>query len=314
MLASSRQRGKSCSFPRSSVGTRRRGALTEPVAHRGNRKFLWALDAGDKVLVRWLELKLLDGGTVMRHAMTMVAVLCWLGATCAGRDDRAGAGGDDVEAMLRIPVPTGALLAKPGQAVKLTDEKGREVQAQVELAGTGGSDLELLLVRPSGLGRTLRVGKAAAPAATAPYAAVEEGRTVAVSANRKPMAVYHVGVRERPGHPEQNRANFFHPLVTPSGATVTDDSPADHLHHRGLFMAFTKATWFGDGRRLEGNFWQADASAVIAPGKLHYARGGPVCATLAVSHDFRIGKQLVLTQDVIARAAAAERAGQRAGR
>ena len=118
----------------------------------------------------------------------------------------------------------------------------------------------------------------------------EEGdRTVAFRADQKQIAVYHVGIRSLPTHPEQNRTNFFHPLVTPSGVTVTDDAPQDHLHHRGLFMSFTKVTWAGEGKRIEGNFWHADAAAVVVPGRLHYARGGPVCATLAASHDFVIG-------------------------
>jgi hypothetical protein len=212
--------------------------------------------------------------------------------------------GPDVGALLRIPVPAGALAAQPGQVTALTDEHGREVRAQVEPAGLGGDQLELVLVRPVGLGKTLRVGKIISPETAGPYAASrEDDRTVTLGDGPKPMAVYHSGVRKLPGKPEQDRANFFHPLVTPSGVTVTDDAPPDHLHHRGLFLAFTEVTWTGDGKRLKGNFWHGDPAAKIAPGKVLYARGGPVCAALAVSHDFTIGARAVLRQDVIARSA-----------
>ena len=33
---------------------------------------------------------------------------------------------------------------------------------------------------------------------------------------------------------------FFHPLTTPSGVVVTDLAPADHPHHRGVFLAWVE--------------------------------------------------------------------------
>jgi hypothetical protein len=231
---------------------------------------------------------------------------CWLAAagTQAATIELSDAGAD-VGALLRIPAPAGTPAAQPGQAVVLTDENGREVLAQVEPAGLGGDQLELVLVRPAGLGKKLHVGKVVSPqAANLRYAVSRQGdRTATLAVGGDPMAVYYTGVRVKPGQPEQNRANFFHPLVTPSGVTVTDDSPPDHLHHRGLFLAFTEVTWTGGGKQLKGNFWHGDPNAKIAPGKVLYARGGPVCAAMAVSHAFTIGTQAVLQQDVIARSA-----------
>ena len=237
--------------------------------------------------------------------MMMVAAAFWFGASglLAATIELSG-GGADVGALLRIPVPAKALEAKPGQVVTLSDETGREIQAQVELAGIGGDEVELVLVRSAGMGKSLRVGKVSSPGSLGTYTATQTNdRVVAISAGQRPIALYHVGVRELPSQPEFARANFFHPLVTPAGVTVTDDAPPDHLHHRGLFLSFTELTWTHDGRRLKGNFWHKDASATVAPGRLHYARGGPVCATMAASHDFAIGGQRVLVQDVIACAA-----------
>src|SRR5687768_11792905 len=33
-------------------------------------------------------------------------------------------------------------------------------------------------------------------------------------------------------------ACYFHPLRTPAGTVVTDVAPADHPHHRGVFLAW----------------------------------------------------------------------------
>src|SRR5512140_765732 len=84
-------------------------------------------------------------------------------------------GGPDVAVLLRIPVPAGALDAKPGQVVMLTDENGRQVSAQVELAGFDGDAIELVLVRPEGMGKKLRLGGASSPPAQVPYSAKKEG-------------------------------------------------------------------------------------------------------------------------------------------
>ncbi len=34
------------------------------------------------------------------------------------------------------------------------------------------------------------------------------------------------------------RANYVHPLYTPDGFEITEDFPADHLHHRGIFWTW----------------------------------------------------------------------------
>ncbi|WAC21035.1 PmoA family protein [Luteolibacter sp. SL250] len=47
------------------------------------------------------------------------------------------------------------------------------------------------------------------------------------------------------------RGGYLHPLFTPSGKAVTDDYALNHLHHHGIWMAWTKAAV--DGR--ETDFW-----------------------------------------------------------
>ena len=51
-----------------------------------------------------------------------------------------------------------------------------------------------------------------------------------------------------------SRANYIHPLYDLDGNILTEDFPADHLHHRGIFWAWHQV-WLGD-KRL-GDPWAA---------------------------------------------------------
>jgi hypothetical protein len=53
--------------------------------------------------------------------------------------------------------------------------------------------------------------------------------------------VYNYGMQLKPGVPEdRRRACYLHPVWTPGGTIVTDDFPADHYHHRGIFWAWPR--------------------------------------------------------------------------
>ena len=47
------------------------------------------------------------------------------------------------------------------------------------------------------------------------------------------------------------RCNYIHPLWGIDGAVLTEDFPADHLHHRGVFWAWHQI-WIGDKRIGDG--------------------------------------------------------------
>lgn len=46
---------------------------------------------------------------------------------------------------------------------------------------------------------------------------------------------------------EYERCNYFHPIWADDGTVLTEDFPADHLHHRGVFWAWHQV-WIGDKR------------------------------------------------------------------
>lgn len=55
----------------------------------------------------------------------------------------------------------------------------------------------------------------------------------------RPVFVYHHGLIRAPGVPaDRARSSYIHPLYGLEGEVLTDDFPADHLHHRGLFWAW----------------------------------------------------------------------------
>lgn len=84
--------------------------------------------------------------------------------------------------------------------------------------------------------------------------AKEEGDQVNLTIAGKAVASYQTVSKKSP-RPKLNplflRGGYLHPLVTPSGKTVTDDYPVNHLHHHGIWMAWTKTSF--DGR--EPDFW-----------------------------------------------------------
>jgi hypothetical protein len=70
---------------------------------------------------------------------------------------------------------------------------------------------------------------------------------------------------------------YFHPLATPKGVLLTDVAPADHPHHRGIFLAFVEmhgaksADFWGwgqpapkEGRRIVNREARAEARTLTA--------------------------------------------------
>jgi len=87
-----------------------------------------------------------------------------------------------------------------------------------------------------------------------PVTAHRDGTQVIFRHGTREVARYQAepGPFPRADIPEvQRRGGYLHPLLTPSGRVVTDDFPANHLHHHGVWSAWASAV-FGEGKP---DFW-----------------------------------------------------------
>ena len=79
------------------------------------------------------------------------------------------------------------------------------------------------------------------------------------------------------------RGGYIHPVFTPSGALVTDDYPPNHLHHHGIWAAWTNT-------EIEGrtpDFWNMGAgTGTVEPVALDTLWNGPVYAGLRSRHRY----------------------------
>ncbi len=68
---------------------------------------------------------------------------------------------------------------------------------------------------------------------------------------------------------EYARANYIHPLYGLDGEVLTEDFPADHLHHRGVFWAWHQV-WvgskqLGDSWAVKDFFWDIRDARTLTP-------------------------------------------------
>lgn len=75
------------------------------------------------------------------------------------------------------------------------------------------------------------------------------------------VAVYRIMPRSRPDG-SYARAHYLHPVYAPDGNLLTEDFPADHLHHRGIFWAWHQVyagdRRAGDGWECRNFFWEVE--------------------------------------------------------
>lgn len=73
--------------------------------------------------------------------------------------------------------------------------------------------------------------------------------------------------------PVQTRDAYIHPVWTPGGRIVTDDFHPDHLHQRGIFMAWTKTEFKG----RKPDFWNlGDGTGTVRFKEFRKVFQGPV--------------------------------------
>ena len=105
----------------------------------------------------------------------------------------------------------------------------------------------------------------------------DHGR-VTITASGRNVLTYQAEPGELPRSdikPIFRRGGYIHPVFTPSGRAVTDDFPPDHLHHHGIWFAWTKTEF--EGRHPD--FWNmGDGTGTVEFVALDDNWSGPVHA------------------------------------
>jgi len=110
----------------------------------------------------------------------------------------------------------------------------------------------------------------------------DDGKALTFSAAGKTLLRYNHAVIPQPD-PVFSRSGYLHPVLTPSGKSVTNDSPPNHLHHHGIWSAWTSSEF--EGRK--SNFWESkEKQGRIECIKVEELRSGPVFAGFKATHRF----------------------------
>lgn len=93
------------------------------------------------------------------------------------------------------------------------------------------------------------------PAGAAPEVkAIREGTQIVFRAGAREMLRYQAEPSPLPRpdiRPEFQRGGYLYPLFTPGGASVADDYPPNHIHHHGVWWAWTRTSFAG----TQPDFW-----------------------------------------------------------
>lgn len=112
-----------------------------------------------------------------------------------------------------------------------------------------------------------------------------DGKHLVVSYAGKTILRYNYGTIKPPEgvDPVFERSGYLHPIWSPSGKVLTNDSPKNHLHHHGLWAAWTSSEF--EGRK--SNFWESkEKQGKIECVKVEQTVSGPVFGGFRARHRF----------------------------
>jgi Methane oxygenase PmoA len=111
---------------------------------------------------------------------------------------------------------------------------------------------------------------------------IDDGKRLTISVGNKRAIQYNYAVVPQPD-PVFSRSGYLHPIWTPSGSVVTNDSPRNHLHHHGIWSAWTSSMF--EGRK--SNFWESkEKQGRVECIKVEESFSGPVFAGFRARHRF----------------------------
>ena len=167
-------------------------------------------------------------------------------------------------------------------AYHLEDSTGQALPVQLDGARQAWFVLDRL---EAGAERTYRLVPSDVPSdSDVQVAAGEDDLPVLIGGDT--LFVYRPDVDELP-RPDIDaiyaRGGYIHPLYSPSGKLVTDHYAPGHVHHQGLWSAWTRTSF--EGR--EPDFWNmGDSTGTVLPEGLDTTWSGPVQGGFVAQHRF----------------------------
>jgi len=175
------------------------------------------------------------------------------------------------EAPIEVPLPAGLDASKPFRVVRA--DSGKEVPSRAE-----GATL-LLFARNEAVDYRLVAG---APSEAPRVEVADDGKSLDLRVAGKTLLRYAAAVVEQPD-PIFSRSGYLHPVWTPSGRKITNDSPPNHLHHHGIWSAWTSSEF--EGRK--SNFWESkEKQGRVECVKVEATASGPLYGGFRARHRF----------------------------
>lgn len=133
-----------------------------------------------------------------------------------------------------------------------------------------------------------------------PQARVEQAgdETRLLTADGRPVTTYN---RRPPAGTKLvvDSGDFFHPLRTPGGVTVTDLAPGDHPHHRGVFLG-----WVEMHGAKDADFWGWGEHAPIQGRRIATRSVTPTAEGLRAESDWLADGVVLIREELEAQVAA----------
>lgn len=133
----------------------------------------------------------------------------------------------------------------------------------------------------------------------------DDAKLISIKANDQEIEVKNAGVDavkyllQKPAESacSSPSACYFHPLKSPSGVVITDVAPDDHLHHRGVFLAWLDVK----SKRIEGDFWGWGKYAAVENRRIVNRKAdglitGDDKASFIVHNDWLAGSDVLLKE------------------
>lgn len=113
----------------------------------------------------------------------------------------------------------------------------------------------------------------------------EQAGTIQFAIGEQPVLHYQADPNAPPAGVDSiyTRGGYIHPVYTPSGVVVTDDFPGNHIHHHGIWAAWTRTMY--DGR--EPDFWNmGGGTGTVVPVSSEAYPDGAVFGGFQASHRY----------------------------